>query len=114
MAAGEWNPTIEQGATWESILTYKIDDVAVNLSGYSARLTAKDSAGTAVLEMDTATLGGITLGGAAGTITLNLTAAETTALAAGVYTYDLELESGAGVVTRLVQGDLTVSAERTT
>jgi hypothetical protein len=57
---------------------------------------------------------GITLGGAAGTITLSATATVTAALTApfsGVY--DLELVSGGGVVTRLLEGVATVSPEVT-
>ena len=56
---------------------------------------------------------GITLGGAAGTITLDQTATQTTALAIGSCVYDLELVSGANVVTRLLQGELIISAEVT-
>jgi hypothetical protein len=55
----------------------------------------------------------LTLGGAAGTIVITLTATQTAALTAGNYVYDLELVSGAGVVTRLVQGNVTVTAEIT-
>jgi hypothetical protein len=57
---------------------------------------------------------GITLGGAAGTIAIVISATTTAALAApfsGVY--DLEIVSAGGVVTRLVQGTATVSAEVT-
>jgi hypothetical protein len=57
---------------------------------------------------------GITLGDAAGTITLSATATVTAALTApfsGVY--DLELVSGGGVVTRLLEGSATISPEVT-
>ena len=56
---------------------------------------------------------GLTLGGVAGTIIIALTATQTAALVAGNYVYDLELASSGGVVTRLVQGTLAVSAEVT-
>jgi hypothetical protein len=62
----------------------------------------------------TATLtAGITLGGVAGTIVINITAAQTTALTAGNYVYDLELTSGGGVVTRILEGSFVVTPEVT-
>jgi tRNA threonylcarbamoyladenosine modification (KEOPS) complex Pcc1 subunit len=54
----------------------------------------------------------IALGGTAGTITLTVTAADTAAVVAGHYVYDLELVSGS-TVYRLVQGCFTVDAEVT-
>jgi hypothetical protein len=51
----------------------------------------------------------IALGGTAGTITLTIAAADTAALTSGRGVYDLELVSGAGIVTRLLQGVATIS-----
>jgi hypothetical protein len=48
-----------------------------------------------------------------GTISLDRTATQTTLLPAGTYVYDLELIAGSGTVTRLVQGELLISAEVT-
>jgi hypothetical protein len=112
--AGSFDFTIEQGATFNLVMTWKIDGVAVNLTGYTARLQARvDVSDTAtVLSMTTAG-GGITLGGAAGTITLDQTATQTTALTVGSFVYDLELVSSANVVIRLLQGELLISAEVT-
>jgi len=114
MAAGTLDLSIEQGATYNLVLTWKVDGTAVNLTNYTARLQARvDVEDTeTVLSMTTAG-GGITLGGAAGTITLDRTAAQTAAIAAGTYIYDLEMVAGSGTVTRLVQGELVVSAEVT-
>ena len=114
MAAGTLDFTIEQGATFNLLLTWKINTVLVNLTGYTARLAARvDVEDTEVILSLTTSNGGITLGGAAGTISLDQTATQTTALVAGTYVYDLELVSGAGTVTRLVQGELNISAEVT-
>jgi hypothetical protein len=58
----------------------------------------------------------ITLGGAAGTVTLALTPAQTAALAATAdfdLVYDLELVSGGAVVTRLLEGRVKVAREVT-
>jgi hypothetical protein len=114
MAAGTLDFTIEQGATFNLLLTWKINDVAVNLTGYTARLAARvDVEDTETVLTLTTENGGITLGGALGTISLDRTAAQTTLLPAGTYVYDLELIASNGTVTRLVQGELDISAEVT-
>jgi hypothetical protein len=65
-------------------------------------------AATALIELTTAN-GRIALGGAAGTITLSISATDTEALTSGRAVYDLELVSGSGIVTRLLQGVATIS-----
>ncbi|MFZ9750551.1 MAG: hypothetical protein ACO3CN_00405, partial [Candidatus Nanopelagicales bacterium] len=41
MAAGSLDITIEQGATWNLVLTWKINGSAVNLTSYTGRLQAR-------------------------------------------------------------------------
>lgn len=114
MAAGTLDLSIEQGATYNLVLTWKVDGTAVNLTNYTARLQARvDVEDTDTVLSMTTSGGGITLGGVLGTITLDRTAAQTAAIAAGTYIYDLEMVAGSGTVTRLVQGELVVSAEVT-
>ena len=114
MAAGTLDFTIEQGATFNLLLTWKIDTVPVNLTGYTARLQARvDVEDSEVIVSLTTSNGGITLGGSAGTISLDQTATQTTLLPAGTYVYDLELISTNSTVTRLVQGELLISPEVT-
>ena len=114
MAAGTLDFTIEQGATFNLLLTWKINGTAVNLTNYTARLAARvDVEDTEVILSLTTSNGGITLGGTLGTISLDQTATQTTLLPAGTYVYDLELIAGSGTVTRLVQGELLISAEVT-
>lgn len=115
MAAGTLDFTIEQGATFNLLLTWEINNVAVDLTNYTARLQARvDVEDTeTVLSLTTDAGGGITLGGVAGTISLDRTATQTALLPNGEYVYDLELLAGSGTVTRLVQGQLTISAEVT-
>ena len=110
MAATTYDILIEQGATFSQLVTYKDNGVAVNLTGYTARMQVRstlESAST-VVELTTAN-GLIALGGTAGTITLTIAAADTAALTAGRGVYDLELVSGSGIVTRLLQGVATIS-----
>jgi hypothetical protein len=111
--AGEYNFTIEQGATFNLLMTWKIDNVAVNLTGYTARLQARIDVDEIETILSLTTGAGITLGGAAGTISLDQTATQTALLPKGEYVYDLELQSSGGIVTRLLQGELNISAEVT-
>ena len=113
--AGSFDFTIEQGATFHLGMTWKIDTVPVNLTNWTARLQARvDVEDTeTILSLTTDAGGGITLGGAAGTITLDRNATQTALLQTGQFVYDLELISGVSTVTRLLQGQLTISAEVT-
>jgi hypothetical protein len=111
--AGSFDFTIEQGATFNLLMTWRIDNVAVNLTGYTARLQARIDVDETDTILSLTTGAGITLGGAAGTISLDQTATQTALLPKGEYVYDLELQSSGGIVTRLLQGELNISAEVT-
>jgi len=105
-----------QGANFDYTLTWQTNGTAVNLTGYTARMQVRESydAGTAVVSLTSGT--GITLGGTAGTIGLALSATATAALDGTPntqYIYDLELVTGAGYVTRLVEGRFMVYPEVT-
>jgi predicted MFS family arabinose efflux permease len=114
MAAGTLDFTIEQGATFNLLLTWKIDGTPVNITNWTARLAARVDVEDSEVILSLATSnGGITLGGAAGTISLDQTATQTALLPGGTYVYDLELISAVGAVTRLVQGELDISPEVT-
>jgi hypothetical protein len=110
MAATTYDILIEQGATYSQVITYKDNGVAVNLQGFTARMQVRSTleSATALIELTTAN-SRIALGGAAGTITLTIAAADTAALTSGRGVYDLELVSGSGIVTRLLQGVATIS-----
>ncbi len=110
MAATTYDILIEQGATFSQVITYKDKGVAVNLTGYTARMQVRSTleSATTIVELTTAN-SRIALGGAAGTITLTISATDTAALTAGRGVYDLELVSGSGIVTRLLQGVATIS-----
>lgn len=113
--AAQLDLVIEQGATFTLEIAL-IDDTsaAIDLSGYTARMSIKRSASDALdlLELTTAN-NRIIITGATGLVTLVLTAAETTALEYARGVYDLELISATGVVMRVCEGSITVSAEVT-
>ena len=115
MTAAKHNLTIDQGATFRITLTYKIDSTPVNLTGYAARMQVReryDSETTAV-SLTSAPGGGLTLGGSAGTIAIEITDVQSAAMPAGRLVYDLELVAPNGDVTRLVEGTMTVTPEVT-
>lgn len=111
---GRLDIVVQQGATWNPTFTWKIDGVAVNLTGYTARLTARSSYGGTQLFALTSAGGTITLGGSAGTIQPTLSASSSAALSApAVGVWDLELVSGS-TVRRLLEGQVTITPEATT
>ena len=116
MALGNnFDITINQGATFELTITWKDSaGTAINLTGYSARMQVRQKITDTAKLLDLSTgNGAITLGGAAGTISVVAPATSTDDITAKQGVYDLELESGSGVVTRLVQGCVTISPEVT-
>lgn len=130
MKPAVYDLTIYCGTTVDAgtlTFTYKVNGVAVNLTGYSARSQARDADDGLIFDL-TSVNGGITLGGAAGTISLSLDAQATSALwtgdgaidsaASGAALYDrgvwdLELIAPNGRVQRLIQGRLLLSPEVT-
>ena len=114
MTAGIYNFTIDQGSNWDLNVVYKdANGNPINLTGYTAAMQLRQNynSDTAVLTLSTSN-GGITITGAQGKLVLSATAIQTGALDAGFYVYDLEITSG-GVVTRLIQGQVTVAGEVT-
>ena len=113
--SGQWNLTIDQGATFDVTLTWRDEAGSpVDLSGYTARAQIRSQVTSATPLVDLTVGDGITLGGGAGTIRLVIDDTDTAALPApfdGVW--DLEVESGSGVVTRLLAGTVTVTPEVT-
>jgi hypothetical protein len=89
--------------------------VPVNLTGCTAALQLRSLPNdpTAALTLTTEN-GGITLTALTGNIAVTATAAQTRAIDEGYYYYDLEITATAtGVVTRVAQGQILVSAEIT-
>ena len=127
--------TVRQGETFSYVFTYKDNaGSAIDLTGYTARAAIKRSPNdgeTPTVYFSTgsdADGGTITLGGAAGTVTLAMTAAQTQAMLTDVdilalvppekrarhykrdepFVWDLEIEAADGTVTRLLEGRVIV------
>ncbi len=113
MTPGKYNFICPQGATFSQELTWKIDDDPVDLTTYSARMQIREKhSSTSTIANLTTGDGDITLGGAAGTILIEINASETASFVAKEYVYDLELVSSS-VVTRLLEGKFIVTPEVT-
>lgn len=115
MTAGTHNITIEVGATFEMSAIYKISGVVQDITGWDARMQVrkKKSATDALLDWDV--LGGqITIDGSNGKVIISVDAVEAGNTALPPYgVYDLEIESPAGKVIRLLEGDVDFSGEVT-
>lgn len=118
MAAKPFNYKLEilQGATLRDVVTWKVGDpsVPVDLTGCTARMQVRDRITSAdvLLELTTEN-GGLALGGAAGTVTFQMSAAETADLTWKAGVYDLEVVMADGFVRRFLAGVALVLPEVT-
>lgn len=112
--AGKYSFVMDQGATWDTQMTWKIGGTPVDLSGYTARMQARSTVDATTTIFSWTSAGGqLVLGGAAGTITMNVADSVTSTYADGTFVYDLEVESGGGATTRLLEGTFTIVPEVT-
>jgi hypothetical protein len=116
MPAGSYDITIEQGATFQLSITWKdADDNPIDLTGYTARMQVRRrhrAEDPALLSLTTEN-GAITLGGAAGTISIVASATSTDDLPAKPCVYDIELISPGSIVYRVLEGAADVTPEVT-
>lgn len=116
MPAGQHDIIIEQGATFLLNLVWRDSaNAPVNLTGYTARMQVRQTHKTPDPPALTLTTenGGITLGGATGTVSIVAAATSTDDITFKRGVYDLELISASGIVTRLIEGVVTVTPEVT-
>lgn len=113
--AGQYDITIQQGATFQLPLVWKDGDgLPVNITGYTARMQVRRTHGSDTAALSLTSAGGdIVLGGVAGTIDITASATATAAITFRSGVYDVELEDGSGVVTRLIEGNVDVTPEVT-
>jgi len=125
MAAGRYDITLEQGATFDLPLRYRAPSgTPVDLTGYSAKMQVREAPASSVfVEFNSALTanGFIWLTGSAenredganGNLRIFMTAANSAALPRFSGRYDLELRDSAGYVTRLLEGQFRVEPEIT-
>ena len=113
MTPGRLNFTCPQGSTFQRTVTYKIDNVPVNLTGYSGRLQVRETHDATDYIVSLINGSGITMGGSAGTIGILIADDVTANFITGDHVYDLEIESTNGTTTRLIEGRFNVTPEVT-
>lgn len=103
--------TVDQGATFESTLDLVNDDgTAINVAGYvfsgqirKSYYSANATANLIIAVANTAN----------GNLTISLNSATTSNIKAGRYLYDVKMTDTANVVTRVVEGIITVTPQVT-
>jgi len=87
----------------------------IDLTGYTARMQikAKLADATIILELTSSPAAGLTVDNVAKTITITLTAAQTTLLTFKTAVYSLEMVSSGGAVTEIMSGKITLDKEIT-
>lgn len=100
------NLYIDQGSTFTSTVTVEdANDNAVNITDYTLRGQIRKSYASTTATNFTTTISDATNG----KFTITLSSVQTGALKAGRYVYDVEVISPSGVVTRVVEGQVTIN-----
>lgn len=105
--AGILNLTIDQGATYTNAITvYQADGVTpMNLTGFTvASQMRKNYTSTNYHTFPAALVSPYS----SGKINLTLTAAQSAAIKAGYYYYDVEITASGGAVTRVMEGKICI------
>jgi hypothetical protein len=95
---------IVQGKTWTAKFRYLTkscngkSNIPVNLSGYGANMVIRECAKDSATLLTLTSGSGITLGGAAGTIEIQITATQASNLTVGENVYEVELINGPIVI----------------
>jgi hypothetical protein len=112
MNPGRYNITVYQGTTFTLSPIWKIDNLPVNLTGYTAKMQVRDISGNLIVELSTSN-GKIVITPALGQIAMTLTATQTAALTVGNYNYDLNLTDTASNVYKILEGAFILKASVT-
>ena len=107
--SAKYNMVCEQATTFTVNFTIQTGNTPINLTGYSATMTIRPFVGSNTTTLVLTNGSGITLGGAAGTVAISISAATTADFEPSRYAYDFMLNSGS-VVTRLLEGKFIVTA----
>lgn len=104
------NLYVDAGSTYSNIITVTATNgQALNLSGYTVASQMRKSYQSSTSYTFTATV----YDAAAGKIRLQLTDDQSSAIPAGRWLYDVEIESSTGAKTRVVEGIVTVNPQIT-
>jgi hypothetical protein len=103
------NIVVDQGTTFSSSINLTDDEGnPINLTGYTGRSQMRKHYTSTNSQSFS-----VSLNGELGTINLSMAANQTSTIVPGRYVYDVEIVSGANVVSRVVEGIVTVTPEVT-
>lgn len=103
------NLIIDQGTTYSTTVDVADeDDLPIDLTGYTGTAQIRKH-----YSSSNSTPFTVHVDGPDGTVRLSLTSAQTRALAAGRYVYDVELTNSSNVISRIVEGIVTVTPQVT-
>ena len=104
--------TLWQGDTWlPGTVTCDVGGTVIDFTGYAAKMEIRTAlSGDLITTLTDAS--GIMLG-SDGTIVISMTAAQTNAIAAGEYKYDLQITDTNGAITTYFYGTFTVLSDTT-
>ena len=107
--SAKYNMVCDQATTFNLDFTIQTGNTLWNLTNYTATMTIRPFVGANTTTLVLTNGNGITLGGAAGTVDITISAAVTADFAPSRYAYDFVLNSGT-VITRLLEGKFVVTA----
>lgn len=103
--ATKTNLTIDQGATFSSIITITDEDGdIVDLTGYTGASQLRKH-----YTSSNSTAFSVSITANTGEVSLSLSANQTSNLVAGRYVYDVEITNSSNVVSRVLEGIITVT-----
>lgn len=107
--AGKHSFKVFQGDTWNNLITLSNSSGAIDLTGYDALLQVRHTiTGEVLLDLDNDNQGLLMATPTNGQIQINATAEQMASLPSGVYNYQLQITSGAGITSTMLYGSLTV------
>ena len=98
---------IIRGVQYDMTMTVYLNNMLMDLTGYTASFSLKESADSDRILLTLANGNGITLGGAAGTVSLAISETATDALPAGTVYFYLDMTAN-GVTKRYAEGPIKV------
>ena len=100
------NLTVDQGSTFSaSVDITDTEDNVLVLTGYTVAGQIRKTYDSSTAVSFSASVSNASTG----EVTISLTPAQTNALVAGRYVYDVEITSAGGTVTRVIEGQLEVT-----
>jgi hypothetical protein len=109
MQPGRYNITVVNGTTFTLAPQWLINNLTVDLTGYTADMQVRDVSNNLIVELSTAN-GNAVITPALGQVTFTLTATQTSVanLPAGNYNYAINLTDSASNVYQILQGTFSV------